>query len=142
MRLLKGRAVARCAILAISRIVPVVHDVAWLQERHQWSGLKAVVVIDSLREIGPKTERETRFYLTSSQLRADNLDSIVRDHWAIENGLYWVMDMTFRDDECGIRTENAPRTSSPSSTWPSISPDGKKARIPFASGREESAQNH
>ena len=91
-----------------TRTVTVVHDVAWLQERHQWPGLKAVVVIDSLREIGPKTERETRFYLTSSQLRADNLGAIVRDHWAIENGLHWVMDMTFRDDECRIRTENAP----------------------------------
>jgi predicted transposase YbfD/YdcC len=27
---------------------------------------------------------------------------------AVENGLSWVMAMTFRDDECRIRTENAP----------------------------------
>ena len=33
---------------------------------------------------------------------------MVRDHWAVENGLHWVMDMTFRDDECRIRTEHAP----------------------------------
>ena len=32
----------------------------------------------------------------------------MRDHWAVENSLHWVMDMTFRDDECRIRTENAP----------------------------------
>ena len=31
-----------------------------------------------------------------------------RDHWAIENSLHWVLDMTFRDDERRIRTENAP----------------------------------
>ena len=61
-----------------------------------------------MREIGPKTERETRFYLTSSQLRADKLGPMVRDHWGVENGLHWVMDMTFRDDDCRIRTENAP----------------------------------
>jgi predicted transposase YbfD/YdcC len=24
----------------------------------------------------------------------------IRDHWSIENSLHWVMDMTFRDDEC------------------------------------------
>ncbi|MGJ0391263.1 MAG: transposase [Methylocystis sp.] len=29
-------------------------------------------------------------------------------HWAIENSLHWVMDMTFRDDECRVRTHNAP----------------------------------
>ena len=33
---------------------------------------------------------------------------MIRDHWSIENSLQWVMDMTFRDDECRIRTEHAP----------------------------------
>ena len=91
-----------------TRRVTVVHDVAWLQERHQWPGLKGVVIVDSQREIGPKTERETRYYVTSSTLRADKLGRVVRDHWAIDNSLHWVMDMTFRDDECRIRTQNAP----------------------------------
>lgn len=31
----------------------------------------------------------------------------MRSHWAIENSLHWVMDMTFRDDECRVRTEHA-----------------------------------
>jgi predicted transposase YbfD/YdcC len=26
----------------------------------------------------------------------------------IENGLHWVMDMMFRDNECRVRTDNAP----------------------------------
>ena len=91
-----------------TRNVTVVHDVAWLQERHQWPGLRGLVIVEAMREIGPRTEPETRFYLTSSQLRADKLGPMVRDHWGVENGLHWVMDMTFRDDECRIRTENAP----------------------------------
>jgi hypothetical protein len=33
---------------------------------------------------------------------------MIRDHWAIESSLHWVMDMVFRDDECRARTENAP----------------------------------
>jgi predicted transposase YbfD/YdcC len=91
-----------------TRRVTAIHDVAWLQQRHQWPGLKGLVIVEAAREIGPKSERETRFYLTSSNLRADRLGAIVRDHWAVENSLHWVMDMTFRDDECRIRTENAP----------------------------------
>jgi len=91
-----------------TRRVTVVHDVAWLQARHQWPGLKGLVIVDATREIGPKTERETRYYVTSSKLPADKLGPIVRDHWAVENSLHWVMDMTFRDDECRIRTDNAP----------------------------------
>jgi hypothetical protein len=33
---------------------------------------------------------------------------VALSHWAIENNLYWVMDMMFHDDECRVRTENAP----------------------------------
>ena len=83
-----------------TRRVTVIHDVAWLQERHQWPGLKGIVIVDATREIGPRTERETRLYLTSSNLPAEKLAAVVRDHWAVENSLHWVMDMTFRDDEC------------------------------------------
>ncbi len=96
-----------------TRRVTVVHDVAWLQERHDWPGLKGLVIVDSEREIGPKTECETRYYLTSSPRRAERLGPMVRDHWAVENGLHWVMDMTFRDDECRIRPAKRRKTSSP-----------------------------
>jgi len=39
-----------------TRRVTVVHDGAWLQERHRWPGLKGIVIVDSQREIGSKTE--------------------------------------------------------------------------------------
>jgi predicted transposase YbfD/YdcC len=91
-----------------TRTTTVIHDVAWLQERHRWPGLNAVVIVESTRETADKIERETRFYLTSLGLPASLLGPIVRSHWAIENSLHWVMDMTFRDDECRVRTDHAP----------------------------------
>jgi len=91
-----------------TRTITVIHDVDWLRERHNWPGLNAVVVVNSQREIGDKVERETRFYITSLMLAASLLAPIVRSHWAIENGLHWVMDMVFRDDEARVRTNHAP----------------------------------
>jgi predicted transposase YbfD/YdcC len=95
-----------------SRIVTATADVAWLQERHDWPGLASIVRVESVREIGPhpaaKIERETRFYISSCAADAVALGSAIRCHWSIENGLHWVMDMLFRDDECRIRTKNAP----------------------------------
>jgi predicted transposase YbfD/YdcC len=91
-----------------TRTTTVIHDVTWLQERHDWPGLKAVVVVESSRELADKIERETRFYITSLVLLANLLGPIVRAHWAIENSLHWVMDMIFRDDECRVRTDHAP----------------------------------
>lgn len=91
-----------------TRKTTMIHDVDWLQQRHNWPGLKSVAVVESTREIGDKIETETRFYITSLALAADLVGPIIRSHWAIENSLHWVMDMVFRDDECRVRTENAP----------------------------------
>ncbi len=91
-----------------TRTTTVIHDLAWLRQRHAWPGLNGVVIIDSRREIDGKVERETRLYITSLKEPAKSLGAIVRSHWAVENSLHWVMDMLFRDDECRIRTEHAP----------------------------------
>ena len=91
-----------------TRTTTVIHDVVWLQQRHAWPGLNGIVMVESSREFTDKIERETRFYITSLTLQAGHLGPIVRSHWAVENSLHWVMDMTFRDDECRVRTNHAP----------------------------------
>lgn len=91
-----------------TRTYTAIHDIAWLQERHDWPGLKGVVMVESKREIDGKIQQETRFYITSLALLAHALAPMIRAHWAVENSLHWIMDMIFRDDECRIRTENAP----------------------------------
>ena len=91
-----------------TRTVTVFHDIGWLQDNHQWPGLKSVVMIESERETDGKVEAETRFYITSLALLANALGPMIRSHWMVENGLHWVLDMIFRDDECRVRTDNAP----------------------------------
>ena len=55
-----------------------------------------------------RTKHEMRLYIASLELDAEALGPIIRTHWAIENSLHWIMDMTFRDDECRLRTDHAP----------------------------------
>jgi predicted transposase YbfD/YdcC len=92
----------------------VFHDVAWLQERHDWPGLQAFVMVESSRETPTstpghyKTQTETRFYITSLTQSAKQVGPAIRAHWLVENGLHWVLDVVFRDDDCRLRTENAP----------------------------------
>jgi predicted transposase YbfD/YdcC len=91
-----------------TRTVTVFHEIGWLQQNHQWPGLKSVVMVESKREADGKVETETRFYITSLVLLANALGPMIRSHWMVENGLHWVLDMVFRDDECRVRTDNAP----------------------------------
>ena len=107
-----------------TRHYTVIHDIAWLQERHDWPGLKSAVIVESQREIDLKITRETRFYITSLVLLASATGPMIRAHWAIKNSLHWVMDMVFRDDECRVRIQNAPAMS-----------NRVQARPPFARNR-------
>jgi predicted transposase YbfD/YdcC len=91
-----------------TRTVTVFHDIGWLQKNHRWPGLKSVVMVESERVNAGKIETETRFYITSLALLANALGPMIRSHWMVENGLHWVLDMVFRDDECRVRTDNAP----------------------------------
>jgi predicted transposase YbfD/YdcC len=91
-----------------TRTVTVIHDIDWIQKRHRWPGLNAVAIVESTRESGGVIERDTRFYITSLVMLAHLLGPVIRNHWAIENSLHWVMDMVFRDDECRVRINHAP----------------------------------
>ncbi len=91
-----------------TRAYTVIHDIAWLQKRHDWPGLQSVVMVESTRENGNKIEQETRFYITSLVLLAHQIGPVIRSHWAVENSLHWVLDMIFRDDECRVRKDHAP----------------------------------
>ena len=91
-----------------TRNTTMIHAVAWLRQRHHWPGLQGVIIVDSQRAIDGKIQRETRFYITSLVLLAKLVGPMIRNHWAVENSLHWIMDMMFRDDECRIRTEHAP----------------------------------
>lgn len=91
-----------------TRQVVATDDIAWLRQRHNWKGLTAIVMVLSTRETATAIERERRFYISSLRADAEKLGAAIRAHWGVENGLHWVLDVNFRDDDCRIRKHNAP----------------------------------
>ncbi len=79
----------------------------WLNQRHKWPGLQSVIRVEYSREIKGKTKTRRRYYISSLNVGPKEIARIIRSNWQIENNLHWVMDMTFRQDECRIRTGNA-----------------------------------
>jgi len=47
--------------------------------------------------------------LSSREAAPEHLATYVRSHWAIENKIHWVRDVTFREDLSKIRTGSRPR---------------------------------
>lgn len=85
--------------------VAVVAPAGDLAERHGFPGLKAVAQITSKRS-GDKTVE--RYFLLSRQYRSAELLRIVRQHWSIENGLHWPLDVLLDEDLARSRKDNAP----------------------------------
>ena len=85
----------------------VCSDIGWLRGRHNWPGLKSIVKTKCTYEIRGESKTEIRFYISSLADSAEKMAQYIRDHWQVENCLHWVLDVTFRQDDCRIRKENA-----------------------------------
>jgi predicted transposase YbfD/YdcC len=88
----------------------ITSDIAWLRQRHpQWPDLTSIGMIEAERqEPGKPASRQTRFYIGSIAADAIEFAHAARQHWGIENGLHWVLDVILREDECRIRKRNGP----------------------------------
>lgn len=85
----------------------VTKQIGWLDE-HQWPGLKAIGCVESIREMKDKITCEQRYFLASISAEAVRFADAVRRHWSVENCLHWSLDVTFNEDQCRVRKDNAP----------------------------------
>jgi len=92
--------------IEVRRCTQIELDLSWLTKGTQWAGLATAIEVESERHIDGQTTTEKRYYISSHQLNAERVSSIVRNHWAVENKLHWVLDVTFREDESRIRRGN------------------------------------
>jgi len=76
-------------------------DLSFIENAQDWQSLTAVVKIESIRYIKStgKEEKQTRFFITSSQASAEVIGKAVRAHWGIENQLHWQLDVSFSEDQ-------------------------------------------
>lgn len=96
-----GRITTRtCAVIADLDLVP---------RPEKWAGLRTIARVDSqvYHKTSGQTTSMTRYFITSLPPEAQRIAKAVRAHWAIENGLHWQLDISYREDASRKRKDNA-----------------------------------
>lgn len=73
----------------------------------EWSDVAAVVQINRERTVNGVNHTTTHYYLSSHVGTAKNFGTLVRGHWGIENGLHWILDVVFHEDNSRTRSGHA-----------------------------------
>lgn len=73
-----------------------------------WLGLAAVVLVirRCVDHATGKVSEEVRYFISSLPAKVKRLARAVRQHWGIENGLHWVLDVAFQEDRMRQRDRN------------------------------------
>lgn len=77
----------------------------------KWANLKTLVMVHTHTvhvSEGGREENQTRYYISDEDFpSAAYYGGLARGHWAVENGLHWHLDVTFKEDDCRARKKNA-----------------------------------
>jgi len=58
-----------------------------------------MVVRESTDHATQKVTSNVRYFISSLPAKVTQMTRVVRSHWGIENGLHWVLDVAFREDQ-------------------------------------------
>jgi predicted transposase YbfD/YdcC len=97
------------------RRMTVLRETDWLDGSRRFPGelrlpkASCLLRAETRVESRGATRTETRYFICSRALTPQQAAVAVREHWAIENRLHWVLDVTFADDQSRLRKGHGAR---------------------------------
>lgn len=83
------------------------YDVSKIKDKIKWKTVKAIAYTKVSRISDDETIVTENYYIIDYQISIEKLIETIRDHWNIECGLHWKLDVILDEDHSRNRIENS-----------------------------------
>lgn len=78
-----------------------------IKDKEKWNTIKAIAYTKVSRIYNDETITTENYYIIDYQITMEKLISAIRDHWNIECGLHWKLDVILDEDHSRNRVKNS-----------------------------------
>ena len=83
------------------------YDISKIKDKKKWKTINAVAYTKVCRTYQEETIITENYYIIDYQIKMENLIEAIRDHWNIECGLHWKLDVILDEDHSRNRVNNS-----------------------------------
>ena len=83
------------------------YDVNTIKDKKKWETVKSIAFVRVERTIGDETTIADNYYIIDYKIGIDKLEEVIKDHWNIECGLHWRLDVILDEDHSRNRIGNS-----------------------------------
>lgn len=83
------------------------YNVSSIKDKKKWESVKAIAYVKVSRTEKDETTITKHYYIIDHKIDIKTLIESIRDHWSIECGLHWRLDVIFDEDHSRNRVNNS-----------------------------------
>ena len=83
------------------------YNVDTITDKEKWKTVKAIAYVKVQTMINEEVTITDNYYIIDYPIEINGLEEVIRDHWNIECGLHWRLDVIMNDDNSRNRIKNS-----------------------------------
>lgn len=85
----------------------LIYETSKIKDKEKWKTVKALAYVKVKREEKDEVKTTDNYYILDYEMDIDELEKVIRDHWSIECGLHWKLDVILDEDHSRNREGNS-----------------------------------
>ena len=85
----------------------LIYNTDEIKDKEKWKTVKALAYVKVQTMIKDEITITDNYYIIDYNIDIDELEYVIRDHWNIECGLHWRLDVIMKEDYSRSRKENS-----------------------------------